>query len=164
MASSRSHRQTVVPEISPGTRPRSIASRATSPAHQRLKGTLLVAGNSQARAFTSILASGGKERWSARAWSILQSAQPLLVEALAPLTDRLGCGVKPPCDLLVGGSLGGQQHYPGAYHLPVGSGVGAGSFVEDGALLFGRLDAVRALGGHPFSLLWRVRCSRKYYR
>jgi hypothetical protein len=31
--------------------------------------------------------------------------------------------------------------------------VGACSFVEDGALLFGELDTVRALGGHPFSFL-----------
>src|SRR5215210_2573899 len=152
MASSESHRQTVLPEIQ-ATRPRSIASRATSPALQRLRGTPLVAGNSQARALTSILASGGKVRRSAGARSVLQSAQPLLVKALAPLTGRLGAGVKPLGDLLVGGPFGGQQHYSGAYHLPVGSGVGACSFVEDGALLFGRLDAVRTLGGHPFSIL-----------
>src|SRR5215213_6223691 len=102
MASSESHLQTVVAEIL-ATRPRSITSRATSAALQRLKGTPLVAGNSQARAFTSVLASGGKERWSAGAGPILQSAQTLRVEAFAPLTDRLGCGVKPLGDLLVGG-------------------------------------------------------------
>src|SRR5215210_955569 len=102
MASSESHRQMVVPEIS-ATRPRAIASRATSPALQRLKGTPLVAGSSQANAFTSILVSGGKARGPARARSIFQSAQALFIKALAPLTDRLGCGVHPPCDLLVGG-------------------------------------------------------------
>src|SRR3546814_12024937 len=77
--SSESQRQTVVAEIL-ATRPRSIASRATSPALQRLKGTPLVAGNSQARAFTSILAAGGKERRSAGAGPILQCAQSLLVK------------------------------------------------------------------------------------
>src|SRR5215216_4566978 len=109
MASSESHRQTVVPEIS-ATMPRSTASRATSAVLQRLKGTPLVAGSSQASAFTSILASGGKDRRSARTGSILQSAQPLLVKPFAPLTDRLGSGVKPLCDLLVGEPFGGQQH------------------------------------------------------
>src|SRR5215210_8821353 len=98
MASSASHRQTVAPEIL-ATRPRAIASRATSAALQRLKGTPLVAGNSQARAFTSVLASGGKERRSARAGPILQSTQSLLVKALTPLTDRLGAGVKHLGDL-----------------------------------------------------------------
>src|SRR5215208_1952833 len=106
---------------------------------------------------------GGKDRRSAGARSILQSVQPLVVKALAPLTGRLGAGVQPLGDLLVGGIFGGQQHYSGAYHLPVGSGVGACSLVEDGVLLFGRLDAVSTLGEYPFSLLW-VRCSRKYYR
>src|SRR5215210_1902620 len=101
MASSQSHRQTVVPEIS-ATRARATASRATSAALQRLKGTPLVAGSSQQSAFTSILASGGKERRSARAGSVLQSAQSLLVKALAPLTDRLGSGIQPLGDVLVG--------------------------------------------------------------
>src|SRR5215210_808036 len=102
MASSESHLQTVAPEID-ATRPRSIASRATSPALQRLRGTPLVAGNSQANALTSILASGGKERRSARAGSVLQSSQTLLVEPFAPLTYRLGRGVQPSSDPLVGG-------------------------------------------------------------
>jgi hypothetical protein len=31
--------------------------------------------------------------------------------------------------------------------------VGARSFVEDGTLIVSGLDAVGALGGHPFSLL-----------
>jgi hypothetical protein len=80
-----------------------MASRATSPALQRLKATPLLAGNSQANALTSILASGGKEGRSAGAGPILQSVQTLLVEPFAPLTYRLGCGVKPLGDLLVGG-------------------------------------------------------------
>jgi hypothetical protein len=72
MASSESHRQTVVPEIS-ATRPRAITSRATSAVLQRLEGTPLLAGSSQASAFSSTLTEGGKGRGSARAWSILQS-------------------------------------------------------------------------------------------
>src|SRR5215207_9611589 len=153
MASSRSHRQTVVPEIS-ATRPRSIASRATSPALQRLKGTPEVAGNSQAMAFTSILACGGKARGSARAGAILQSRQSFLIKPFAPLTDRLGCGVKLPCDLLVGGPIRGQKDDLGTRHLPVGSSVGAGSLLQNSTLIFGGLDAERTLAGHagfPFS-------------
>src|SRR5215210_3042854 len=155
MASSESHRQTVAPEID-ATMPRSTASRATSCVLQRLKGTPLVAGSSQASAFTSILASGGKEGWSAGAGSVFQSTQPLLVKALAPLTRRLGSGVQPGSDFLVGGSLGGQQHDPGARHLPVGSGVSSGSLLQDGVLIFGRFDAEWTLAGHvssPFSAM-----------
>src|SRR5215208_1766849 len=126
MASSESHHQTVVPEIL-ATRPRSI---------------------------TSPLTEGGKGRGSARAWSILQPLQTLLVESLAPLTDRLGCGVKPPGDLLVGGPFCGQKHDLCAHHLPVRGGVGAGSLAQDGALVFGGFDAEWTLAGHlssPFS-------------
>src|SRR5215208_3098221 len=61
MASSESHRQTVAPEIS-ATMPRSTTSRATSSVLQRLKGTPLSNGSSQAMAFTSILTEGGKGR------------------------------------------------------------------------------------------------------
>src|SRR5215218_4719444 len=153
MASSASHRQTVAPEIS-ATMPRSTTSRAISSALQRLKGTPLLAGSSQAMAFTSTRTEGGKGRGPARAGPILQSGQTFLVKALAPLRDRLGCGVQPLGYLLVGGSLGGQEDDPGAHHLPVRGAVGARSFVEDGALLFGRLDAERALAGHLFSLFY----------
>src|SRR5215210_1186365 len=155
MASSESQRQTVVPEIS-ATRPRSIASRATSAALQRRRGTPKVAGSSQANALTSILASGGKEGRSAGAGPVLQSIQSLLVKALAPLTRRLGSGVQPGGDFLVGGSLGGQQHDPGAHHLPVGSGVSSGSLLQDGVLIFGGFDAEWTLAGHvssPFSAM-----------
>src|SRR5215211_5930294 len=151
MASSQSHRQMVAPEIS-ATMPRSTASRATSSALQRLKGTPLLAGSSQAMAFTSTLTEGGKGRGPARAGPIFQSGQTFLVKALAPLADRLGCGVQPLGYLLVGDFLGGQEDDPGAHHLPVRGGVGARSFVEDGTLLFGGLDAERALAGHLFPL------------
>jgi hypothetical protein len=103
-------------------------------------------------AFTSTFTEGGKGRGPARARPILQSGQTFLVKALAPLADRLGAGVQSSSDLLVGVSLGGQQHDPGANHLPVRGAMGARSFVEDGALLFGGLDAERALGGHLLSL------------
>src|SRR5215210_1076282 len=124
MASSQSHRQTVAPEIS-ATRPRSTTSRAISSALQRLKGTPLLAGSSQAMAFTSTLTEGGKGRGPARAGPIFQSGQTFLVKALAPLRDRLGCGVQPLGYLLVGDFLGGQEDDPGAHHLPVRGGVGA---------------------------------------
>src|SRR5215211_9535277 len=104
MASSESHRQTVAPEIS-ATMPRSTASRATSAVLQRLKGTPLLYGSSQAMAFTSTLTEGGKGWGPARARSIFQPGQALLVKALAPLRDHLRTGVQPGGDLLVGESF-----------------------------------------------------------
>src|SRR5215207_4461896 len=101
MASSESHRQTVVPEIS-ATMPRSTTSRATSSVLQRLKGTPLLYGSSQAMAFTSILTEGGKGRGPTRARSIFQPGQILFIEPLAPLRNHLRAGVQPSSDLLVG--------------------------------------------------------------
>src|SRR5919112_3863482 len=122
MASSESHRQMVVLEIC-STMPRAIASRATSSVLQRLKGTPEVAGSSQAMAFTSIRASGGKARGSARTRSIFEPLQTLLMESLAPLPNHLRAGVKPRGYLLVGEFFGGQKDDPGANHLPIGGGV-----------------------------------------
>jgi hypothetical protein len=104
-------------------------------------------------AFTSILTSGGKARGSARARSIFQSLQTLLVESLAPFPDHLRAGVQSGGYLLVGDLLGGQKNDPGANHLPVGTGVRACPLLQDGALLLGRLDAKRALAGHVPSFL-----------
>src|SRR5215210_17735 len=162
MASSESHRQMVVPEICPTT-PRAITSRATSWVLQRLKGTPEVAGSSQAMAFTSILASGGKARGSARTRSIFQPLQTFLVESLAPFPDHLRAGVQPGGYLLVGDFLGGQENDPGANHLPIAAGVRACPLLQDGPLLFGRLDAKRALTGHALSFLDADRLVEKPY-
>src|SRR5215203_3387750 len=162
MASSESHRQMVVPEIC-ATMPRAIASRATSCVLQRLKGTPEVAGSSQAMAFTSILTSGGKGRGPARARSIFQPLQALLMESLAPLPDHLRAGVQPRGYLLVGDFFGGQKDDPGANHLPIGGGVRARPLLQDGALLFRRLDAVGALAGHAPSFLGGDRLVEKTY-
>src|SRR5215218_8940551 len=162
MASSESHRQMVVPEIC-ATMPRAIASRATSCVLQRLKGTPEVAGSSQAMAFTSILTSGGKGRGPARARSIFQPLQALLMESLAPLPDHLRAGVQPRGYLLVGDFFGGQKDDPGANHLPIGGGVRARPLLQDGALLFRRLDAVGALAGHAPSFLGGDRLVEKPY-
>src|ERR671912_610381 len=152
MASSESHRQMVLPEIC-ATTPRAITSRATSSVLQRLKGTQEVAGSSQAMALTSILTSGGKARGPARTRSIFQPLQTLLVESLAPLPDHLRAGVQPGGYLLVGDFFGGQNDDPGANHLPIGTSVRACPLLQDGALLFGRLDAKWALTGHALSFL-----------
>jgi hypothetical protein len=114
-------------------------------------------------AFTSILTSGGKARGPARAGSILQSLQTLLVESLAPFPDHLRAGVQPGGYLLVGDFLGGQENDPGANHLPIAAGVRACPLVQDGPLFFGRLDAKRALAGHAFSFLDGDRLIEKPY-
>src|SRR5215203_3463986 len=77
----------------------------------------------------------------------------LLVESLAPLPDHLRAGFQPGCYLLVGDFFGGQKNDPGANHFPVGTGVRTYPLLQDGALLFGRLDAKRALAGHVPSFL-----------
>ena len=59
MASSASHRQIVVPEIS-ATRPRVITSARISGTWRRESGNPSRAGSSQAIAFTSTTSSGGK--------------------------------------------------------------------------------------------------------
>jgi hypothetical protein len=104
-------------------------------------------------ALTSILTSGGKARGSARTRSIFQSRDALLVESLAPFPDHLRTGVQPGGYLLVGDFFGGQKDDPGANHLPIGTSVRACPLLQDGALLFGRLDAKRALAGHASSFL-----------
>src|SRR5215208_7045331 len=92
------------------------------------------------------------------------AACPSVVDPPVHLTPppRTACAIWRPfegwCkasgDLLVGGPFGGQKHDLRPHHLPVRSGVGAGSLAQDGALVFGGFDAERTLAGHissPFS-------------
>jgi hypothetical protein len=85
------------------------------------------------------------------------------VESLAPFPDHLRAGVQSGGYLLVGDLLGGQKNDPGANHLPVSTGVRTCPLVQDGTLLFGRLDAKRALAGHALSFLDADRLVEKPY-
>jgi hypothetical protein len=85
------------------------------------------------------------------------------MESLAPLPNHLRAGVKPRGYLLVGEFFGGQKDDPGANHLPIGGGVRTRPLLQDSVLLFGRLDAKRALAGHALSFLDGDRLVEKPY-
>ncbi len=84
MASSDSHRQMVVPEMS-ATIPRVTASAARSGTWKRDSGTPSREGSSQASALTATTTSGGKDRRSAASRALLEARQAVLEEAFAPL-------------------------------------------------------------------------------
>src|SRR5215210_6239949 len=163
MASSESHRQMVVPEryalrclgrSPPGLPPVcSNGSRALQrwpEAHRRWP--------SPPSSLRGEKVGGLPERGRS-----LKPLQALLVESLAPLPDHLRAGIQPRGYLLVGDSFGGQKDDPGANHLPIGGGVRARPLLQDGALLFRRLDAVGALAGHAPSFLGGDRLVEKPY-
>ncbi len=141
MASSDSHRQMVVPEIS-ATMPRERTSAAMSATCRRDRGTSRREGSSQARALTATTTSGGKDRWSAASGALLQAGEPLLEEPLAPLRDDLAPGVQTSGDLVVVQALGGHEHDLGSDHVPVRQRIATGSSFELSALIRGEVEDV----------------------
>jgi hypothetical protein len=75
----------------------------------RDKGTPEVAGNSHARAFTSITTSGGKNPGAPRAVSVLESRHALVEESLSPETDHFAPGIQPFGDFIVAQPFLGQE-------------------------------------------------------
>ena len=76
MASSDSHRQMVVPEIS-AAMPRETTSAEMSGTCRRDKGTPRRLGSSQASAFTDTTTSGGKDRRSATSRAFFEAGKAL---------------------------------------------------------------------------------------
>jgi len=108
----------VVSEIE-ATIPCSMAARARSGACQRESGTPLVAGSSHAIALIVTITSGGKSRGPPASRSLQEASQALLVETFAPFGDDLARDVQTSGDLVVGQTLGGQQHDLGSCHIAV---------------------------------------------
>jgi hypothetical protein len=76
----------------------------------RDKGIPVVAGNSHARALTSIMTSRGKNSGATRAVSIIESRQALLEETLAPERNNFASGIQSIGNLIVAVTLSGQEN------------------------------------------------------
>src|SRR4029450_4068912 len=83
------------------------------PLFQRLSGTALVTGSSQAIALTSTTTAEGEAARPARPLAIPQPSHPLSAKALAPLRHGVAPHPKPPGDPDVLPPIGGRQHDPG---------------------------------------------------
>ena len=77
----------------------------------RDSGTPCVEGNSQARALTCTLTSGGKHPRSPRAIVVVQPREPSCEEPLAPLGHHFSATVQLLSNLVVSPSVGGQENH-----------------------------------------------------
>jgi hypothetical protein len=94
--------------------PERCASRTMSAVLRRESGKPNVAGSSQAMAFICTMSSGGKNRGSPRARSLLQTAHALVEEPLAPQAHHVAADGESGPDLIIGQALRGQENHPGA--------------------------------------------------
>jgi hypothetical protein len=78
-----------------------------------------VAGSSQAMAFICTMSSGGKNRGSPRARSLLQTADALVEESLAPQAHHVAADRESCSDLIIGPALGGEENHPGAQNFKI---------------------------------------------
>src|SRR5215213_7040604 len=147
MASSDSHRQIVVPEMS-AAMPRATTSVAMSGTCKRDSGTPRRDGSSQASALTATTTSGGKGRGSATSGAFFQTGQALFEEALAPLRDDLPPGVETGRYLVVVEAGGSHEHDLGPHHVPIRQRIATGSGFQLDPLLWAQRHVVRALSGH----------------
>src|SRR6266516_1397163 len=147
IASSASQRQMVVPEIA-ATRPRVMTSSRMSGTCRRESGRPRRLSSSQAIALTSMTTSGGKDAWPSSPGSLLEAAEPLGEEALAPLGDDLATGVQTGRDLVVVKARGRHEHDLGPHDIPIRQRVPAGLGLQHLAFLAAQLDDVWALPGH----------------
>src|SRR5438093_3358281 len=113
MASALSQRHTVLSLIV-ATMPERCASRTMSAVLRRESGTPSVAGSSQAMAFICTMSSGGKNRGSPRARSLLQTAHTLVEEPLAPQAHHVAADGESGPDLIIGQAVGGKENHSGA--------------------------------------------------
>jgi hypothetical protein len=95
------------------TTPERCASRTISAVLRGDSGKPSVAGSSQAMAFTCTMSSGGKNRGSSRARSLLQTSDALVEEPLAPQAHHVAADGERCSDLIIGAALGGEQHHSG---------------------------------------------------
>src|SRR5213593_4890284 len=99
MASSESHRQTVVSPTD-ATMPRSTAACWMSAMLKRDRGRPCSWGSSHARALIAITTPGGKAG-SSVARPRFQTGDAFLIKALSPLADDLSGGIEPCRNLIV---------------------------------------------------------------
>src|SRR5712692_7367029 len=147
MASSLSQRHTVLSLIV-ATMPQRCASRTMSAVLSRERGKPSVAGSSQAMAFICTMSSGGKNRGSARAWSLLQTAHALVEEPLAPQAHHVAADGESRCDLIIGPALGGEENHPGAQDFKIWQRILARPTFQDLSFLPREFDLEWAFPRH----------------
>jgi hypothetical protein len=105
-------------------------------------------GSSQAIALTSVTCSGRKTARATRPRSILESWQPLVVEASSPASDDLRRRLQPASDLHARRPLGRVEHHLRPLHDLVRERVTGDTALELSPLLSAQDDSVRALSRH----------------
>src|SRR5712692_5333482 len=148
MASSLSQRHTVLSLIV-ATMPQRCASRTMSAVLRRERGKPSVAGSSQAMAFICTMSSGGKNRGSPRARSLLQTAHAFMEEPLAPQAHHVAADGESRSDLIIGQSLGGEENHPGAQDFKIWQRILARPTFQDLSFLPRELDLEWAFPRHP---------------
>jgi hypothetical protein len=63
--------------------------------------------------------SGGKDPWASLPWHLVQAAEALMEEALAPLAHDLAGSIEAMGDLIVAQALGGIEHDLGTDHVSI---------------------------------------------
>ena len=147
MASSDSHRQIVVPEIS-ATIPRPTTSAPMSgtckPRQRHAQPRRQFAG----QGLDGDDHLRGERPGVDRLGAFLEPGQAVLEEPFAPLRHDLPAGVEPGGDLVVVETVGGHEHDLGPHHISIRQRISAGSCLQFAALLGGQLHHVRALPRH----------------
>jgi hypothetical protein len=147
MASSWSHRQTVLP-LMRATIPARCTSRATSAVLRRDNGTPRVAGSSHARALTWTTTSGGKSPGATRAGALLEAGQAFAEETLAPGADDIATDRERGGNVIVTATVGRGEDDARPEHLEIRQRIFPGSGLKDLAFLRGERDDVRAVSRH----------------
>src|SRR6266511_2885144 len=147
MASSSSHRQMLDPETW-ATIPRLTASARISEIENRDSGTPTVAGSSHAKALTSMITLGGKDRGPSPAGPLLQPAKAFFEEPLAPLGHDLHGHGQPRRDLLVLPPRSGHQDDPRPNHVSIRRCISSRPAFQREPLVLVQFDGVRAPPRH----------------
>src|SRR5215211_4159995 len=118
MASSRSQRQMVTPEIC-ATRPVASTCRRNSARLKRDSGRPNLLGSSHAIAFTRATIRGGKTRGATSARAFLQAGESFSTEAFAPLAHHRPWHIQALANHLVLNALRGEEHNLGPHDVPI---------------------------------------------
>jgi hypothetical protein len=115
---------------------------------KRDSGTPRVAGNSQASAPTWTTTSGGKSSGTARAGTLVQAGEAFIEESLAPEADDVAPDGEGGRDLVIGATLGGEQHDERSQNLKVWQRILPGAIFECPAFCPGERDDILASSWH----------------
>jgi len=117
----------------------------------RESGTPRVRGSSHARALTSTMTSGGKDRGTTSAGAFLEAREAFLEETFAPLADDLAARVESRRNLIVAESLGGEEHDLGPDYVSIRQRIFSGLSFETSALIAVGASSLEAAEGEGMS-------------